>query len=438
VPALLAGDAGKVQAEQLCPEGGLTFFIVFCFDFDDEEDIASIQDAKKSGFLPIGLFPRLLGKAVSWSLTGGQKLPTKQNYPRRDQAKLAFGPHEYTMQELPEFNVVRVFVHGQNPTVVVERLEELVETSIAESIPNLHYFVAVQRSDGTLANLAKLREAADKAGGCQEDVAEFKVWLPASGVLQAYHGMLSYRWDDKTLVAQVFDYLCRQSVGRDKRRVEVFLDDRRLRRGRQFQMEFMQALLASKVAVPFVSMKALARMFHLQADSPCDNVLLEWSVILELVAAKRLKVCLPIMIGEKEGVSPRLRKFDMKVADTLPEVVVGKVVDEIERFFAEAKLGEPTAELKTRTVKQIVKGLFKFLFFDAADAPQDALAAGIGGKVLGSIKEQLTGGQMIGMKSVNSGPVTTTLTPLLHLLATTTATAALQFNHSSLHHCRMT
>jgi hypothetical protein len=162
----------------------------------------------------------------------------------------------------------------------------------------------------------------------EEILAKFATWLPASGLLEAYDAMLSYRWGvfDKRLVTLVADSLSRQTVGAEKRRVEVFLDDLRLQVGRQFQHDFMHALLVCKAAVPFVTMDALKKMYTLTAASPCDNVLLEWSVILELVAAKRLNVCLPILIGERKPAknpasSDELANFDMRVAEKLPEVV---------------------------------------------------------------------------------------------------------------------
>ena len=56
--------------------------------------------------------------------------------------------------------------------------------------------------------------------------------------------------------------------------------------------------MKSTIAVAIVSLAAMQRMKALTAESDIDNVLLEWTLICELVAIGDLEYCLPVMIGE--------------------------------------------------------------------------------------------------------------------------------------------
>ena len=85
----------------------------------------------------------------------------------------------------------------------------------------------------------------------------------------------------------MFDYCGLLSVVDDpatgsRRRVEAFLDKKRLQPGRPFARDFVTALTSTKVAVPIVSRGSLQPMTHLTANSDCDNVFLEWSIMVEL------------------------------------------------------------------------------------------------------------------------------------------------------------
>jgi len=80
--------------------------------------------------------------------------------------------------------------------------------------------------------------------------------------------------------------------------VRVFLDRNRLEDGRDFPTDFSTALINSLVAVPIVSYASLKGMLKLTAGSNVDNVLLEWTLIVELMAIGHLKYCLPVMLGE--------------------------------------------------------------------------------------------------------------------------------------------
>jgi len=65
------------------------------------------------------------------------------------------------------------------------------------------------------------------------------------------------------------------SVGENTRCVEVFLDTKRLKRGKQFNRLFAKAHVNSAVVLPIVSCDALKNMTDHDVNR-CDNVLLEW------------------------------------------------------------------------------------------------------------------------------------------------------------------
>ena len=82
----------------------------------------------------------------------------------------------------------------------------------------------------------------------------------------------------------------------DGRPLDGFLDRKRLQDGDSLQASFIDAMATTSVVVPIVSASALRRMASLAADSPCDNVLLEWSFALELHAQRGVRV-FPLFVG---------------------------------------------------------------------------------------------------------------------------------------------
>ena len=69
-----------------------------------------------------------------------------------------------------------------------------------------------------------------------------------------------------------------------------------LKDGGRFDMQFMKGMLGSSVVTPLLSWDALKRMTVLTPSSPCDNVLLEWTLALELHGCLGIKV-MPLLVG---------------------------------------------------------------------------------------------------------------------------------------------
>jgi hypothetical protein len=147
----------------------------------------------------------------------------------------------------------------------------------------------------------------------------------------------------------------------------VFLDTKRLQDGRDFSVDFSSALVASRIVVPIISWQCLQRMLLLAPDSDVDNVLLEWTLILELLVAggRSLALCLPVVLGrvgdENLPAGPHISSlFEEKVIDALPNVVCGSVVARAAEILRKHGKAE-SCQLRTRTVRQTVKQLLMHL-----------------------------------------------------------------------------
>jgi hypothetical protein len=148
------------------------------------------------------------------------------------------------------------------------------------------------------------------------------------------------------------------AVTEEGQQVHVFLDRNRLEDGRIFSSDFAKALINSLVVVPIVSYSALIHMFYLKSDSNIDNVLLEWMLIVELLARGHLKFCYPIMVGEvKEDAKDGKfisNLFSDGGIDKLPEVVCTKVADRVNELLVENGMA-PSESVHAYTVRHTVK-----------------------------------------------------------------------------------
>eukprot|EP00300_Choanocystis_sp_HF-7_P014048 c18549_g1_i1.p1 GENE.c18549_g1_i1~~c18549_g1_i1.p1 ORF type:complete len:999 (+),score=240.54 c18549_g1_i1:66-2999(+) len=379
---------------------------------DGQPDTAAVRARKqlREGFLPTGLFVRLLGKSVGWSQSTtmqGTSFPSRLS---RTRAVLAFGGDVFMMHEDADHNAVVVSMEHRNPTLVLERIEAMLSEVISECFPNLEYDVMLplpdfdgNDEDLTLLSLSAVRasivaKASLWAGARQMThhhlLATFEPWLPPTGLRPAYDIFVSYRWNliDSDFAAKLFDCFRYLSVGAERRRVEVFLDRERLEMGRRFDLDFLTALSCSTIACPLVSPASLRPMVRLNPASPVDNVLLEWTVMLELHAAQRLSLILPVLLGEVEetpgepvriksvfettvagrslSVSSEVSDLDdvpeaeegeaVRVFSELPEIVVSSVVARATEFLSSAGI-EPSPKMASRTVKQTVQEMCQHL-----------------------------------------------------------------------------
>lgn len=118
---------------------------------------------------------------------------------------------------------------------------------------------------------------------------------------------LSYRVDaDVELVEKLYDKLTSLEVDHgegDVRRLTVFWDKASLMPGEGWEQGFARALASSRLVVLVMSRKTFANppkydLSTLDEDSKCDNVLLEYELVLELFEMGRVKGVLPLLVGD--------------------------------------------------------------------------------------------------------------------------------------------
>lgn len=352
-------------------EKSLTAYIIFTMNKSEFPSTTRVSDTS-GRFMPIGLFPRILGKVVSWSQqTGGMTAVTSKR-----EVKTSFGAHAFVLQDLVDKKCVQLSVLVNNPQMVVSNLCSMVREVLDECMPSLGFFVALPMP-GDPELLLNRSWVLDKSQtSSQVWIGEkmipehefqrlFQSWLPPSGLLSSYDVFFSYRQGkyDSDFLAKVFDCLTSEVIGTDGRRVDVFWDKVRLQQGRKFDDDFMVAMLKSTGAVPLVSLSALQRMKQLTESSPLDNVLLEWTLMLELYQAEsaRLQFILPIFMGEisSEQGKPPIGNL-WSALPPLPEVVSKPVVEKVSNFLHTHGL-QLSESLHTRTVKGTVDEMMKLM-----------------------------------------------------------------------------
>lgn len=114
---------------------------------------------------------------------------------------------------------------------------------------------------------------------------------------------LSYRVaTDQQLVGDLFKRLL-------EFKLSVWWDVKCLKKGQLWEDGFADGLFRSAVFVPVLSKGALANFAKLDADSACDNVLLEHVLALEQHARSKVKAIFPVFVGEVEPGSSLMTNF---------------------------------------------------------------------------------------------------------------------------------
>jgi len=130
------------------------------------------------------------------------------------------------------------------------------------------------------------------------------------------------------------------------------------------------ALINSAGAVPLVSASALSRMKSLTSESEVDNVLLEWTIIVELHETQNQLFCLPVFIGEEcnpsKGFPFVTNLFSSGIIESLPNITCVKCVAMAQDLLRSTGM-EPSPELEKRTVRETVLKIKGFLGKSAWD-----------------------------------------------------------------------
>jgi GTPase SAR1 family protein len=321
-----------------------------------DDNFIPVADIAAQGFFPNGLFSRFIGKIVSRCQRSYSYFKSRCS---RHETTTFFGRHQFTIRELKELNLIQVLVLVSNPRMLLMELSNLLQETVLEMIPYLSFFAAVLCDGGTNSNfepsciadahLAVLSGDKGLIERCNNNLdfdigdgpqsavelrKKFSLWLPPSGLLPSgYHVFLSYRWTgidrqhwgfDEDLSMGIFQKLS-MDLGPDKEEVTVFCDKQRLQPARDFQSDFTDALLSSKLPVVLMSSAALLKFVPLKADSYVDNLLLEWTIIADLKASGIIKNCLVVFFGAHNKLAGRCAEvlgdiFTQKMPEVLAAV----------------------------------------------------------------------------------------------------------------------
>ena len=323
-------------------EGSISSEFYFLFSASSElgqMTTISLEDCRHLGFLPHGLFEKLISKAMMWSMKTSDfvSLGTLYGGCYKNRAELAFGNQTFRISADPHHHMISVMVDGRNPVGVHDRLVEQLKEIIAECLKSLK-FISVLRFDAhdghskashwktgegnegvMFLRLDHIKSVVEKKttlltnirGGrsllnAQEAMKMYDAWLVDYTVFDEYDTFISYRWGerDSEFTLALFDRMTLYAVGESRRAIQAFLDRKRLQMGENFQSGFVKALLKSLVMVPIVSAEALERMTKMRVEEE-DNVLIEWICGLECLKAVEKKGS-----GQGEGeVKTRLMKI---------------------------------------------------------------------------------------------------------------------------------
>lgn len=157
--------------------------------------------------------------------------------------------------------------------------------------------------------------------------------------------------------------------------VRAWYDKACLRPGQKWEDGFVDGMLQSVMIVPLLSRQQLGNFETLQADSKCDNVLLEHIMMLELFARNEIKAIFPVMVGERSG-NRYASFFEGKAACELPSVRVEAVGEKLESHLKRAKKGAPISSAAiSATVPQVLDSLLEYQGVAMASDDAAAVAA---------------------------------------------------------------
>lgn len=364
----------------------------------------SYEESRKSGFLPNGLFERLIAKSVTWSMTTSNFISRNALYNcSKNYAELEFGNQRFEMIVDYEHHLINVrLLYGNNPLVLHDRLKEQISEIISECLKSLTFLSVLKYSlpetsdrkeelnhnnenNVLLVRLKHIQSVVKKRSTLQIRRKEFYQLLTAPEAMELYEPwlnefitfpdydvFLSYRWGiDSQVVKGLYDRISYQTVDRTSRTIRTFLDKIRLQEGANFQSNIISSLSKSLLFVPVVSTDALQRLIHLKSTDE-DNLLLEWICALELLrvghqhSSSRVMKVLPLFFGSRVN-EMILDLFQEGIINQLPELIPDKCLETAEKLLAQIGLCL-SVERKQSTVKEIVSEITKFLFLKACDS----------------------------------------------------------------------
>jgi GTPase SAR1 family protein len=367
----------------------------------------SVKEAKEDGFLPCSFFASLTGQLVAHSQCVYDMSYDDMELSQRE-VVISFQKHKFRMREMPEMNMFQITIQVETAFLIVDTIlsvaaKTLASMTMAQGVkvsmtvpadggkltagltadgekPMPNGYLVITDGEGGLQQRVDsntpiaLGPGADRRRSPLEGRRIFAPWLLPTGFRQSYDVFLSYRWTlfDTEILQAIFPIISAILLGKHNRPVQPFLDRYRLQDGQNFSDEFSSALINSTGILPIVSCAALERMVSLTPESNVDNVLLEWTLALEIKDKKGTFFVLPLVVG---NVSPERKLsngsfstslFQEGIIQQLPQVVCNKTVAKAKAILLKHGM-TPSANLETRTVQQAVEEITSFLGVMAND-----------------------------------------------------------------------
>ena len=391
VPALLQGALPEAELPKLSQAPRHVCFFYFHVDIDEDTVCESDAAAEKlaKGFLPEGLFARLLCKAVK----GVSCVDDIGRLLRKSCAVLSLDGHEFMLKEQPEINCIRLSIVPQNPLCSFEQIQ-LMLSELARMTglqgDRLRCKALLQASNGQpyydYDSLSKHTRPSEKMHG-QTTVKmlrtkTFRDWFTGDSGCERHDAVdrrkdhdvfISYKHgvaDDGTFAQAVCDQQRRAIIMPAGRQPRVFLARNNSLQGQQIAEKLLAALRNSTVVVPLLSEAAFDAVAALNPGDDSHLLLEHWAMLefydlrkqLEDADVDVISIC-PALVPSEFTRSLMERK--QSILTRMPDEVHVKTHAELMRWFKHAGLPPPSE----RKVKDIIEDILKFEINDRTSEP---------------------------------------------------------------------
>jgi GTPase SAR1 family protein len=363
IPALFPVTAASTSAEKLLEGKAVrTIHLFFALNTELNNNVLREVDLPMAGFLPKGLFEKLLCTTLGWCYeTHGDVSRFRLC---RSSAILQAAKIWFRVSWISTNHCIRIdAVVGENGPSVEAFVNELCRRWRAVTTGGLQVLameplVAYMGQRNHHLLLVPFTQALGSCSG-----------LPGGTGVNDYHLFLSYRWGklDKEFVTILYQHLAGAMVRGQS--IRIFLDDKVLNSADRFQKIFFDSILVTEVFVPTVTTNALQRMVR-HDPREVDNLLVEWLTALLLMKFPDadsnggrfpLRFIFPICLNDRKGRG----YFSLK--DTLSRVVPVKTIAALKDLLMSKGIicsARVSQFLETVTVKDIVVGVMESICID--------------------------------------------------------------------------
>eukprot|EP00039_Didymoeca_costata_P017388 m.321960 g.321960 ORF g.321960 m.321960 type:complete len:1371 (-) comp16530_c1_seq36:1283-5395(-) len=303
-----------------------TCYLFFDLNNSDSQKATLSRADLEDGFLPAGLFPRIVGNAVSWAqqtngMSSGEWVLTKSH------ALLIFGVDEFAMDLEESINCIKLTIVPMLPTGVFNRVLSITRNAINEFLGGrltvtglIKYdednYVDMVRLGLQVYNDIELKamkeqvksEPKFKINGEVKSLAEIReqCWQwTFQNEAEEYDVYVSYLEEsDGWFAAKLHDCQRSEKLEATGRAPSLFPDRSRLQAGRRIAEQIIEGISKSRSFVPIISKDVIKHLAQLgeesenaNKDNACDLLLLEWWAALTLGVGRIVPIFLPNVVG---------------------------------------------------------------------------------------------------------------------------------------------